>query len=279
MKIVALVGGSGTGKSHKAMNLAFSKGIKYIIDDGLLINESKRIAGMSAKREKTRMAAVRRAIFQFEDHRIEVKEAINRIQPEHLLVIGTSDKMVQNIVSNLEIGEIDEYVYIEDIASKVEIELAKETRLKHGKHVIPLPTLEVKRDFSGYFLDSVKTIIRRREYPNEIGEKTIVRPTFSYLGKFTIANKVILQIIQHTCHLNERVGEVYRVRLHKHEEQINVEIDLSLVLEGSLIKTSESVQIQVKEALENMTRFNVISVNIFVKNLSFLNGIDGLLSK
>lgn len=271
MKIIALVGESGTGKSHKAMNLAFSKGIRYIIDDGLLIHESKRIAGKSAKREVTRLAAVRRAIFQFEDHRQEVKEALDRIQPDRLMVIGTSDKMVQNIAANLGIGEIDEYVYIHEIATKEEISMAKESRLKHGKHVIPLPTLEVKQDFSGYFLDSVKTIIRRREHPAEIGEKTIVRPTFSYMGKFTIANKVILQIIQHTCQLNELVAEVYKVRLHKHEEQIKVEIDLALGFETAIVKVAERVQREVTEALENMTRLNVISVNIHVKSLSFLN--------
>lgn len=270
MKIVALVGESGTGKSHKAMNLAFSKGIRYIIDDGLLIHDSKRIAGKSAKREATRLAAVRRAIFQFEEHRDEVKAALDQIKPDQLLIIGTSDKMVQNIASNLAIGDIAEYIYIQDISTQEEIKLAKESRMRHGKHVIPLPTLEIKRDFSGYFLDSVKTIIRRREHMAEIGEKTIVRPTFSYMGKFTIANKVILQIIEHTCQLNAYVGEVYKVRLHKHEEEINVDIDLGLKLGDAILKTAETLQGEVKEALENMTRLNVISVNVHVKNLSFL---------
>ncbi len=271
MKIVALVGESGTGKSHKAMNLAYSKGIHYVIDDGLLIHDAKRIAGKSAKREATRLAAVRRAIFQFEDHRDEVVHMIELEKPDKLMVIGTSDKMVQNIVDNLGIGKIDETVYIQDISSPEEILMAKEHRMKHGKHVIPLPTLEIKRDFSGYFLDSVKTIIRRREHPPEVGEKTIVRPTFSYMGKFTIANKVILQIIEHTCELNEDVYTVYRVRLHKYEEQIGVEIDLCLRADCHVVRAATQVQKEVTEALENMTRFNVTGVQVFIKNLNFLN--------
>lgn len=271
MKIVALVGESGTGKSHKAMNLAYAKGIHYMIDDGLLIHDSKRIAGKSAKREDTRLAAVRRAIFQFEDHRREVKEALDQLRPDQLLIIGTSDKMVQNIAENLNIGKIDEYVYIQEIATQEEIKMARESRLKHGKHVIPLPTLEVKRDFSGYFLDSVKTIIRRRDKAPEIGEKTIVRPTFSYLGKFTISNKVIMQIIEHTCELNDQVFSVSRVRLQKFDEQVKVDVELSLRLGNSLLFTANQVQKQVYEALEHMTRFSVISVNIHIKNLNFLN--------
>lgn len=271
MKIVALVGESGTGKSHKAMNLALSMGIRYIIDDGLLICETKRIAGKSAKREATRLAAVRRAIFQFDEHREEVKQAIESLKVDKLLVVGTSDKMVQNIVEQLAIGNINEYIYIDQISTPEEIQLAKESRMKHGKHVIPLPTVEVKRDFSGYFLDSVKTIIRRREHLAEISEKTIVRPTFSYLGKFTIANRVILKIIEHTCSLNSQVFEVYKIRFQKNEEQIQLEIDLCLKVGKSILEAANEIQAEVKEALENMTRLHVISVNIHVKNLSFIN--------
>lgn len=271
MKIVALVGESGTGKSHKAMNLAYSKGIHFVIDDGLLIHDSKRIAGKSAKREATRLAAVKRAIFQFEDHKVEMREALDAYQPDQLMVIGTSDKMVQNIVSNLGIGKIDEYIYIQDISTPEEIKLARDSRLKSGKHVIPLPTLEIKRDFSGYFLDSVKTIVRRREQAPIVGEKTIVRPTFSYMGKFTIANRVILQIIEYTCIEQDGVHQVYKVRLQKMDEQIRVEVELGLKGNCHIVKTAEALQQKVHEALEHMTRFNVLSVNILVKNLSFLN--------
>lgn len=271
MKIVALVGESGTGKSHKAMNLAFSKGIRYIIDDGLLICETKRIAGKSAKREATKLAAVRRAIFQFDDHRDEVRQAIDSLKVDKILVVGTSDRMVQNIVQQLGIGNIDEYIYINEISTPEEIQMARESRMKHGKHVIPLPTVEVKRDFSGYFLDSVKTIIRRREHLTEISEKTIVRPTFSYLGRFTIANRVILQIIEHACSLNSQVYEVYKIRFQKNEEEIQLEIDICLKMSKSIVQAATEVQTEIKEALENMTRLHVVSVNIHVKNLSFLS--------
>ncbi len=63
MKVYALVGTSGTGKSYRAMTLASSRDIEFIIDDGLLIHGSKRLGGKSAKREKTKIAAVKRALF------------------------------------------------------------------------------------------------------------------------------------------------------------------------------------------------------------------------
>jgi len=63
IEVIALVGPSGTGKSHHAMWVAQEYGCRAIIDDGLLISGSRIVAGKSAKREETKTAAVRRAVF------------------------------------------------------------------------------------------------------------------------------------------------------------------------------------------------------------------------
>lgn len=271
MKIIALVGDSGTGKSHKAMHLASSRGIQYLIDDGLLIKGSKRIAGKSAKREPNRLSAVKRAIFFFEDHRDEVRDAILKEKPEKILILGTSDKMIQNIATNLGIGTVDEFTYIEQIATPEEIRLARYHRLRQGKHVIPLPTVELKRAFSGYFLDSMKTIIRRKDDTHDIGEKTIVRPTFSYMGNFSISSKAIHQITEYTAELHNQVHEVYKVRSRMSDDCLFVEVDLSVHLGKPILKIAEEVQTAVLDALETMTRISVAGVNIYVKNLNIVH--------
>ena len=63
MEVYALVGPSGTGKSHHATDLADELEISFIIDDGLLIHNGRKLAGISAKSESTMVAAVKRAIF------------------------------------------------------------------------------------------------------------------------------------------------------------------------------------------------------------------------
>ena len=63
MEVYALVGPSGTGKSYRAISFANEMGILYIIDDGLLIKDNRILAGVSAKKEPTKLAAVRRALF------------------------------------------------------------------------------------------------------------------------------------------------------------------------------------------------------------------------
>ena len=76
VSVYALVGESGTGKSFRAQLLAEKYGIKLIIDDGLLIYNDKIIAGQSAKREKTFLAAVKVALFDDKKHRDGVAKAL-----------------------------------------------------------------------------------------------------------------------------------------------------------------------------------------------------------
>ena len=59
MDVIALVGPSGTGKSHRALWVAQQNGADAIIDDGILIKDGKVIGGSSAKKEKNRIMAVR----------------------------------------------------------------------------------------------------------------------------------------------------------------------------------------------------------------------------
>ena len=69
MEVYSLSGPSGTGKSTSALEFAHKHEIDGIIDDGLLIVNGQKIAGISAKFEKNTVTAVRRAIFQDEEHR------------------------------------------------------------------------------------------------------------------------------------------------------------------------------------------------------------------
>ena len=112
MRVVALVGKSGTGKSYKALALAHEKEIDYIIDDGLFIKGNKIIAGKSAKREKTKISAVKRALFMEKRHKEAVIEKLHKSNPRSVLILGTSEKMVNQISENLRISPINEFLNI-----------------------------------------------------------------------------------------------------------------------------------------------------------------------
>ncbi|MBP5756271.1 MAG: hypothetical protein J6W39_01670, partial [Spirochaetales bacterium] len=76
VKVYALVGRSGTGKSFRAQLVADKYHIPLIVDDGLLIKNDKILAGKSAKQESNFLTAVKRALFQDPDHHQEVLNAL-----------------------------------------------------------------------------------------------------------------------------------------------------------------------------------------------------------
>ena len=165
MEVYALVGASGTGKSHHATDLADELQISYIIDDGLLIHNGKKLAGVSAKSEPTMVAAVKRAIFLDQEHASNVKTALSIYHVKKLLILGTSEHMIDRIVGALGLPAVKQVIYIQDVATEEEIATAKEMR-KEGKHVIPLPVVEVRKDLvvisENVFIELTRKVAERQ---------------------------------------------------------------------------------------------------------------------
>ena len=268
MRVIGFIGPSGTGKSHRASWVARERGIDFIIDDGLLISGNKIVGGMSAKREKTKIGSIKRALFIDTTHAEEVKKVIGSFRPEVILVLGTSEGMVESISKNLGLPKMSEQVNIQDVASDFEIKQALSTRKEQGKHVIPVPTFEIKKDFSGYFLDPLQIFKRKGKGSYQlIGEKSVVRPTFSYLGNYTISDYTVYQIIEYVISNIEGVNRISRFRAENHPDGIYIEMDLALVY-GYLIKPLlREVQQRVSEEVERLTALNIKTLNLVAKTL------------
>ncbi len=267
VEVYALIGQSGTGKSYKAFIVAKDRDIGYIIDDGLLIGGTRVIAGYSAKRESTKIASVRRALFSDPDHRGKVKDALEEMKPDKLLVLGTSLKMVQEIAKALDLPRFHDILHIEDVSTEKEIELARKSRREDGKHVIPVPTFEVKKDFSGYFIDSLKIFSKKGRFSDMV-EKTIIRPTFSYLGKYELTKAALAQMISICVSKVERVNRVIKVRIENRPDGVIIDLDLSMKLITRMDLMVVEIQQKLVEEIEYMTGLNVISVNVTVKAIT-----------
>lgn len=267
MKVYALIGQSGTGKSYKAFIVAKDRDIGYLIDDGLLIGGTRVIAGQSAKRESTKIASVRRALFNDPDHREKVKNALEEIKPEKIIVLGTSLKMVQEICQVLGLPEFHEILHIEDVSTEKEIELARKSRREDGKHVIPVPTFEIKKDFSGYFIDSLKVFSKKDRFA-DIVEKTIIRPTFSYLGKYELSKGALVQLISICVSKVERINKILRVRIDNKPDGVIIDLDLSIKLITRIDLMIVELQKNLVEEIEYMTGLNVLSINVTVKTIT-----------
>ena len=268
MKVVGFVGPSGTGKSHRSSWVARERGIDFIIDDGLLIKVNQVVAGSSAKKEKTRIGSIKKALFSEEADAKEIREALHRYNPTALLILGTSDQMVERIAKRLELPEISEKVYITDVADEYEIKQALNTRRLQGKHVIPVPTFEIKKDFSGYFLDPLQIFRKKGKGNFQLdGEKSVVRPTFSYLGNYTISDYTIYQIVEYVVTNMKGVSKISRFRADNRPEGTYMEMDLVLIYGCQIRALIQEIQHKVSEEVERLTALNIKQINVTVKSL------------
>ncbi|MBE7067367.1 MAG: Asp23/Gls24 family envelope stress response protein [Ruminococcaceae bacterium] len=268
MYVCGLVGPSGTGKSHRALWVAKEHGIDYIIDDGLLICGNGIVAGKSAKRESTRVGAVKTAVFTDDEHTFEVAQALKLRNVERLLILGTSDGMVAKIAKRLGLHGIDETVYINDISSQYEIQQALNTRRSEGKHVIPVPTMELKKGFSGLMLDPLNILQRKGLGDFEVmGEKSVIRPTYSYLGKYTISDYTIYQLSDHIIRDIEGVSAITRFRAEKAEDGIRIDADLVLYYGYNIPEILKKTKAAVRKEIEQYTALNVNRLTLTAKSL------------
>ena len=270
MKVYGFVGPSGTGKSYRAQMVASEKGINFIIDDGLLIKDNQVIAGVSAKKAPTKIETVKHALFYQDEEKEPIINAIKKYKPSKILILGTSDGMVQKIAANLGLPEVSDITYINEVATEEEMQTARHVRVTQGKHVIPVPTFELKKDFSGYLLDPLQIFkskgAGKKPY---ISEKTIIRPTFSYLGNFTISDTVFRQIMEYLADKMPAIHKVIRTRATSTEAGPSIYMEVSVTYGYNMQQCLKEFKEKATKEIENLTAMNVVSLDVVAKSIYF----------
>ncbi|MGN4125276.1 hypothetical protein ACMGD3_09745 [Lysinibacillus sphaericus] len=265
MKVCSLSGPSGTGKSTSALVFAHKIGIEAIIDDGILIVNGLKVAGISAKFEKNTITAVRRAIFSDDAHCQEVKKALGTYNVQSILLIGTSDKMTKSIAKRLELGPIATYYYVEDVRSQKEIQKARFIRETQGKHVIPIPYRQVEQNFFKRLVQKGKEIFSPKR--EKIGETTIVRPDFQQ-QYIAIEKQVYVQLITYCCTQQEIVHKVEQVQFMLGEQaKANITLQLMLPINYSLPERLYHVQEAVQASFYQHFGYELDAIHLHIKSV------------
>lgn len=271
MRVLAFVGPSGTGKSYRAQLVARENNIHYIIDDGLLINENEVLAGTSAKKAPTKIETVKHALFIEEKEQADMKKAFKKYKPDSLLILGTSDKMIQKIIESLDLPPLEKTIYINEVATEEEMEKARNIRVTQGKHVIPVPTFEIKKDFSGYLLDPLQIFKSKGKGKQPyISEKSIIRPTFSYMGNFTISDSVFRQIAEYQAEKMPEIYKVLRTRVQNYGEGPLIDMEVSVVYGYNVAEGLIEFKKKIIKEIENLTAMNVVKLDVVAKNIVVL---------
>ncbi|MDR3322194.1 MAG: Asp23/Gls24 family envelope stress response protein [Synergistaceae bacterium] len=269
IKVYAFIGAAGTGKSQRAQFVADYLEAEYIIDDGLVIRRTEIVAGKSAKTERNQIRAIRRAMFEYDDHRQSVMDFFRRAAPCSVMIIATSDGMAERIIKKLELPLPARVVHIEEVATPEEISRARKERHAKGQHVIPVSHVLVRKNFAGKMVGRLR-VLWRTKAPYE-GEKTIVRPPFSFYGEVHIEPDAIEQLCAHVA---SRIGQVPRVmatRVFSSDEQsLSIDIDIKTSPgPKSIMAVGDLVRQRVARSVRYFTGLDVYNINVNVVGVEF----------
>ena len=276
--VYALVGESGTGKSFRSKLLAEKYGIDSIIDDGLLIQNDKILAGHSAKREKTYMGAVRVALFDDKEHRDEIARALKKAHIKKILILGTSEKMVLKIAMRLQLPQPQKIIRIEDIATREEIEKAIKSRQVEGKHVIPVPSIEIKRNYPQIFSNSIKVFFRKNKLfakknqnDGKLFEKSIVQPEFSKKGRIEISEAALTQMVMHCVSECDEAVRVKKMTIKTDSRGYRIIILIDVPFGTQLTGKIHKLQQYIIDKFESYTGILIEEVSIVIDKITGTN--------
>ncbi len=273
--VFALVGESGTGKSFRANLLAAKYRIPAIIDDGLLIYGDRILAGHSAKREKTYMGAVRVALFDSKEHRDEIAKALKKAKIKRILIIGTSEKMVGKIAMRLQLPAPEKIIHIEDISTREEIEKAIKSRQIEGKHVIPVPSSEIKGNYPQIFSNTVKVFFRNKNLfkkknlnDGKIFEKSIVEPVFSKKLRVEISEAALARMVVHCVREHDRLVKLKKIVIKTDSRGYKLILTIDLPYNKNLTSKIHKLQQYIIDKIESYTGILVESVNVIIDKIA-----------
>ncbi len=284
--VFAFFGPSGTGKSFRAKLVAQQYGIKTIIDDGLLIHADEILAGKSAKLEKNYMGAVRTAPFDDKEHRDSVARAIQKNRIKKILILGTSEKMVNKIAVRLQLPLPEKYIRIEEIATPEQMEEARRSRQIEGKHVIPVRAYEVKnQSYSKIFYDSIRVSTAKNKFfskllgtffgksesaPSQntkLFEKSLVRPSFSQQERKECSHAVLAQMtMSFIGEFNEHV-RIKKLTVRNEKSGYTFIMTVDVPLGRELTQISEELKDFVISMIEKKLKLRIEDVYIVVDKL------------
>ena len=284
--VFAFHGPSGTGKSFRAKLVAQQYGIKAIIDDGLLIHDDEIMAGKSAKLEKNYMGAVRTALFDDKEHRDSVARAIQKNRIKKVLILGTSEKMVNKIAVRLQLPLPEKYIKIEEISTPEQMEEARRSRQIEGKHVIPVRAYEVKnQSTSKIFYDSIRVSTAKNKFiakligkflgksevsPSQntkLFEKSLVRPAFSQQERKECSHAVLAQMtMSFIGEFNEHV-RIKKLTVRNEKSGYTFIMTVDVPLGRELTQISEELKAFVISMIEKKLKLRIEDVYIVVDKL------------
>ena len=97
-------------------------------------------------------------------------------------------------------------------------------------------------------------------------EKTVIRPAFSYMGKFYIAPEVLNQIIKYTIFQNSNISRINRISVDDSNGKIEIKANIN-IRNVEAFRSLKNIQHNIKRNVEDMTLINVNKIDIYINKI------------
>ena len=140
-------------------------------------------------------------------------------------------------------------------------------RYTEGKHVIPVPPIEVTRSAPQIVYDSIKVLLGKKKRGKvQTSEKTIVRPEFSRPKKDAISEATLTQMLKHAIGEYDSVMKVKKVRGTRNpDSSYSIYVTLQLPIRHYIATTISDLQEYISDCLEKYGGILVKSISIEIE--------------
>ena len=100
-----------------------------------------------------------------------------------------------------------------------------------------------------------------------ISEKSIIRPTFSYLGNFTISDTVFRQITEYLAQKEKTIYKVLKTRAESRESGPYIYLEVMVEYGYNVVESVENFKSKVIKEISKITTMDVQSIEIVIKGI------------
>ena len=99
-------------------------------------------------------------------------------------------------------------------------------------------------------------------------ERTVVRPTYSYMGEYFVAERVVDDIVTCLARLTPAISRVIYVVQSSNAEAYRLKVGVKVKRGYPIWEAAIDFQQEIEEQIEKMTAFNVTEIDLEVRGVN-----------
>ena len=98
-------------------------------------------------------------------------------------------------------------------------------------------------------------------------EKSIIRPTYSYLGNYKISDNVLRNIIEYVTKEFEGIYKLQRIKIDTYPDGVVIFMDVTMEYGYNLMDILSKLIAKVKKEIDRLTAMNILDIQVTAKGM------------